>query len=81
MKKAVFWDVAPCRRGATSQKTAFFIVTAVKTSNLTYVCGHLTLRITHNKIRTNSQKIFGNNGENEIIRTFISLFFQAMLIK
>jgi hypothetical protein len=70
MKKAVFWDVAPCRcganrrfggkyrlhlqsrrknirksaseervrtgaSGATSQKTAFFIVTAVKTSNLT----------------------------------------------
>jgi hypothetical protein len=24
MKKAVFWDVAPCRCGATSQKTAFF---------------------------------------------------------
>jgi hypothetical protein len=79
MKKAVFWDVAPCssgvnrrfggtyrlhlqgRResirksareasvrdvkgrlhGATSQKTAFFIVTAVKTSNLTYI--HITL--------------------------------------
>jgi hypothetical protein len=82
MKKAVFWDVAPCRYGlnrrfggtyrlhlqgrreiirksllpwrwrryvppkrrlrpyllgATSQKTAFFIVTAVKTSNLTSV--------------------------------------------
>jgi hypothetical protein len=86
LKKAVFWDVAPCRycvnrcfggtyllnlqgitqeeirertsvsrynrllryvppkrrltqylHGATSQNTAFFIVTAVKTSNLTYI--------------------------------------------
>jgi hypothetical protein len=43
MKNAVFWDVAPCRtrytrdlHGVTSQKTAFFIVTAVKTSNLTF---------------------------------------------
>jgi hypothetical protein len=35
MKKGVFWDVAPYLHGATSQKTAFFIVTAVKTSNLT----------------------------------------------
>jgi hypothetical protein len=33
MKNAVFWDVAPCE--ATSQKTAFFIVTALKTSNPT----------------------------------------------
>jgi hypothetical protein len=38
---AVFWDMAPCRYyvnrrfGPTSQKTALFIVTAVKTSNLT----------------------------------------------
>jgi hypothetical protein len=31
IKKVVFWDVD----SATSQKTAFFIVTAVKTSNLT----------------------------------------------
>jgi hypothetical protein len=38
MKKAVFWDLAPCIcgvNGAKSQKTAFFIVTAVKASNLT----------------------------------------------
>jgi hypothetical protein len=40
LKKSVFWDVPPNRRitqylhGATSQKTAFFIVTALKTSNL-----------------------------------------------
>jgi hypothetical protein len=38
MKNPVFWNVVPCgyRRnphGATYQKTAFFIVTAVKTSN------------------------------------------------
>jgi hypothetical protein len=32
-KNGVFWDVTPC--GITSQKTPFFIVTAVKTSNLT----------------------------------------------
>jgi hypothetical protein len=76
-KKAVFWDVTPCRycvnqhfgrtyrlhlqgrrkrkkirergttssrltyylHGVTSQKTAFFIVTAVKTSNLTFQNG------------------------------------------
>jgi hypothetical protein len=43
MKNAVFWDVAPCRFcvnrrfGGTSQKTAFFKVTSVKTSNLTNV--------------------------------------------
>jgi hypothetical protein len=30
MKNAVFWDVGLCR----SQKTAFFIVTAVKTSKV-----------------------------------------------
>jgi hypothetical protein len=40
MKKGVFWDVTPCGflqepHGITSQKTPFFIVTAVKTSNLT----------------------------------------------
>jgi hypothetical protein len=44
MKNAVFWDVAPCsscvnrRFGGTYRlhlQTAFFIVTAVKTSNLT----------------------------------------------
>jgi hypothetical protein len=48
MKNAVFWDVAPGRscglryrfnpedlHGTTSQKTAIFIVTTVKTSNLT----------------------------------------------
>jgi hypothetical protein len=41
IKNAVFWDVSPKRRftqdlhGATSQKTAFFLVTSVKTSNLT----------------------------------------------
>jgi hypothetical protein len=39
MKNGVFWDVAPCgsskkTHGVTSQKTPFFIVTAVKTSNL-----------------------------------------------
>jgi hypothetical protein len=47
LKNAVFWDVAPwrCRvnrrysdlHGATSQKTTLFIVTAVKTSNLTLI--------------------------------------------
>jgi hypothetical protein len=31
MINAVFWDVTPC---GTFQKTAFLIVTAVKTSNL-----------------------------------------------
>jgi hypothetical protein len=37
MRNAVFWDVTPCGscHGVTSQKTTFFIVTAVKTSNLT----------------------------------------------
>jgi hypothetical protein len=34
MKNGVFWDVTPCG-SVTSQKTPFFIVTAVKTSNLT----------------------------------------------
>jgi hypothetical protein len=33
MKNAVFWDVMQC--GVTSQKTAFFIVTTVKTSDIT----------------------------------------------
>jgi hypothetical protein len=32
LKKAVFWDVAPCRSGVNRR----FIVTAVKTSNLTW---------------------------------------------
>jgi hypothetical protein len=41
MINAVFWDVTPCHSlenhtALTYQKTAFFIVTAVKTSNLTY---------------------------------------------
>jgi hypothetical protein len=31
MKNDVFWDVTPCDSGITSQKTPFFIVTAVKT--------------------------------------------------
>jgi hypothetical protein len=36
MKNGVFWVVTPCGcGGVTSQKTPFFIVTAVKTSNLT----------------------------------------------
>jgi hypothetical protein len=46
MKNGVFWVVTPCgscknRRflqdphGVTTQKTQFFIITAVKTSNLT----------------------------------------------
>jgi hypothetical protein len=34
MKNVVFWDVALC--SSTSQKTTFFIVTAVKASNLTF---------------------------------------------
>jgi hypothetical protein len=33
MKNGVFWDVTP--HGVTSQKTPFFIATAVETSNLT----------------------------------------------
>jgi hypothetical protein len=44
LKNAVFWDVAAAERrftqelhAATSQKTAFFIVTAVKTLDLTAV--------------------------------------------
>jgi hypothetical protein len=40
MKNAVFWDVTPCgslRTDETSDKTAFFIVAAVKTSNLTWL--------------------------------------------
>jgi hypothetical protein len=52
MKIAVFWVVAPCslvevyqrfrgpcclhHQGATTQKTAIFILTAVRTSNPTY---------------------------------------------
>jgi hypothetical protein len=37
LKNGVFWDVTP--HGVTSQKTPFFIVTAVKTSDLTkYYC-------------------------------------------
>jgi hypothetical protein len=43
MKNAFFWVVRPCGpcknlkepHGVTSQKTQFFIVTAVKTSDLT----------------------------------------------
>jgi hypothetical protein len=41
-QNCVFWDVTPCGsfknriHGVTSQKTSFFIVTAVKTSNLTF---------------------------------------------
>jgi hypothetical protein len=41
IKNGVFWDVTPCGsflqepHGVTSQKTPFFIVTAMKTSNLT----------------------------------------------
>jgi hypothetical protein len=36
LKIAVFWVVAPCRlHGATTQKTAIFILTAVRTSNPT----------------------------------------------
>jgi hypothetical protein len=34
-KNGVFWVVTPC--GITTQKTPFFIVTAVKTSNLTVI--------------------------------------------
>jgi hypothetical protein len=90
MKKAVFWDVAPCRNGvnrqfggtyrlhlqgrreiirnsareasvppkrrltpflhgAASQKTAFFIVTAVKTSNLTKYRMFFTEKFGHGK--------------------------------
>jgi hypothetical protein len=33
LKNGVFWDVTPCG----SQKTPFFIVTAVKTSNLNWL--------------------------------------------
>jgi hypothetical protein len=48
MKNDFFWDVTPCEpHGATSQKTPFFIVTAVKTSKIsngfTFV-----LRLLHN---------------------------------
>jgi hypothetical protein len=42
VKNYIFWDVTPCGsgknqepHGVTSQKTLFFIVTAVETSNLT----------------------------------------------
>jgi hypothetical protein len=36
IKNGVFWVVTPCGScGVTTQKTPFFIVTAVKTSNLT----------------------------------------------
>jgi hypothetical protein len=58
LKNAAFWDVAPCRycvnhtedlHIATSQKIAFFTVTAVKTSNLkSFSVGfHLPLFISH----------------------------------
>jgi hypothetical protein len=39
MKNAIFYDVMPCgtdKNGVTSQKMAFFIVTALRTSNLTH---------------------------------------------
>jgi hypothetical protein len=36
--------VAKKPHGVTSQKTEFFIVTAVKTSNLTWTVGYLILR-------------------------------------
>jgi hypothetical protein len=39
MKNAVFFDVPPCSSCVTSQRMAFFIVTAVKTSDLTYTDG------------------------------------------
>jgi hypothetical protein len=38
LKNAVFWDIMPCEpHSVTTQKTAFFIVTAMKTSNLTFL--------------------------------------------
>jgi hypothetical protein len=37
MKNAVFWDIKTMKNGVTSQKKPFFIATAVKTSNLTYI--------------------------------------------
>jgi hypothetical protein len=42
MKNVVFWDVALCRSCTASQKTTFFIVTAVEASNLTIIvmCVH-----------------------------------------
>jgi hypothetical protein len=37
MQNGVFWDVTPEEpHGIASQKTPFFIVTAMKTSNLTF---------------------------------------------
>jgi hypothetical protein len=53
MKMAVFWVVAPCSlvevyqrfRGpcCLHQKTAIFILAAVRTSNLTYILAYVTL--------------------------------------
>jgi hypothetical protein len=56
-KMAVFWVVAPCKsstrlHGATTQKTAIFILTAVKTSNPTYCIQIFHQRLISAAIRT-----------------------------
>jgi hypothetical protein len=77
-KNGVFWVVTPCGscksqepHGVTTQKIPFFIVTAVKTSNLTYVSNinHTNVIIIGAPPRydaqaeshlTNSSKLFNN---------------------
>jgi hypothetical protein len=53
LKNAIIWDVTPCGlqepHGITPQKTAFFIVTAMKTSNLTHILFFGKLQDTHNE--------------------------------
>jgi hypothetical protein len=58
MVNAVFWNVAPCiswfaqdLHGVTSQKTSFFIVTAVKTSNLTQCICMFRMVLTMKSVR------------------------------
>jgi hypothetical protein len=55
-KNAVFWDVALCRylHGATSQKTVFFIVTAVKTSKLT-ICEKFIILCKNHEFKYNTK--------------------------
>jgi hypothetical protein len=73
--------------GATSQKTAFFIVTAVKTSNLTFLCiitklssAHLSLPTSFSLTTHGRRKVvkakFVQLGE-KALQTLLSLLFHA----
>jgi hypothetical protein len=73
LKKTVFWEVAPCRYGATSQKTVFFIVTAVKTSNLTQHVSGLPIPIAFLHKGTVSVIIPNGHVSTKTSNTFLQL--------